>query len=189
MGNGHIFLIGFMGAGKSSAARAIRNKYGMDYIEMDQQIEDEAGMSVSEIFKRIGEEEFRRMETELIRSLADKEFLVISCGGGVPVRKENVEEMRRQGTVVYLTASPETVFERVRGRHHRPLLEGNMNVDYISGLMDKRREAYEAAADVRVSTEGKTVREIADEIMNLAGAVRERQESDELEQERLYGLD
>ena len=86
MGNGHIFLIGFMGAGKSSAARAIRNKYGMDYIEMDQQIEDEAGMSVSEIFKRIGEEEFRRMETELIRSLADKEFLVISCGGGVPVR-------------------------------------------------------------------------------------------------------
>ena len=100
-----------------------------------------------------------------------------------------MEEMRRQGTVVYLTASPETVFERVRGRHHRPLLEGNMNVDYISGLMDKRREAYEAAADVRVSTEGKTVREIADEIMNLAGAVRERQESDELEQERLYGLD
>jgi len=164
MENGHIFLIGFMGSGKSTVAKTIRRLYGMQYLEMDKKIADEAGMSISEIFQEKGEEAFRKMETGLIRRLAGEKNMVVSCGGGVPMRAENVEEMRKQGTIVWLTASPETIFGRVRGRHHRPLLEGHMNLDYISSLMEERRPKYEKAADIQISTDGKTLEEIAAEI-------------------------
>ena len=164
MKNGHIFLIGFMGAGKSTVAKTIRRMYGMEYLEMDRKIAEDAGMSIPDIFKEKGEEAFRRMETGLIRQLAGEKDMVVSCGGGVPMRRENVDEMRRQGTVVWLTASPETIFGRVRGRHHRPLLEGHMNLEYISALMEERRPKYEAAADIQVSTDNRSLEEIAAEV-------------------------
>ena len=164
MKNGHIFLIGFMGAGKSTVAKTIRRMYGMEYLEMDRKIAEDAGMSIPDIFKEKGEEAFRRMETGLIRQLVGEKDMVVSCGGGVPMRRENVDEMRRQGTVVWLTASPETIFRRVRGRHHRPLLEGHMNLEYISALMEERRPKYEAAADIQVSTDNRSLEEIAAEV-------------------------
>ena len=164
MKNGHIFLIGFMGAGKSTVAKTIRRMYGMEYLEMDRKIAEDAGMSIPDIFKEKGEEAFRRMETGLIRQLVGEKDMVVSCGGGVPMRRENVDEMRRQGTVVWLTASPETIFRRVRGRHHRPLLEGHMNLEYISALTEERRPKYEAAADIQVSTDNRSLEEIAAEV-------------------------
>ena len=164
MKNGHIFLIGFMGAGKSTVAKTIRRMYGMEYLVMDRKIAEDTGMSIPDIFKEKGEEAFRRMETGLIRQLVGEKDMVVSCGGGVPMRRENVDEMRRQGTVVWLTASPETIFGRVRGRHHRPLLEGHMNLEYISALMEERRPKYEAAADIQVSTDNRALEEIAAEV-------------------------
>lgn len=161
----NIFLIGFMGCGKSTAARYINRYYDMEYIEMDKQIEEEQGLSISEIFAKRGEECFRRLETELLEKLQSSSGRVVSCGGGTAMREGNVELMRKQGKIVLLTASPETVYKRVKNTHNRPLLEGNMNEAYIRNLMDGRMPLYEAAADIVVETDRKGVSEICREIM------------------------
>lgn len=91
--------------------------------------------------------------------------MVVSCGGGTAMRECNVLEMKKNGKIVLLLASPETIYERVKNFHNRPLLEGNMNVDYISGLMEVRRPKYEAAADISVMTDGRSATEICREIV------------------------
>lgn len=162
----NIFLIGFMGAGKSTVARELRETYGMRLIEMDAQIEAQEHMPISGIFAVHGEEYFRRLETELLEGLRQESNTVVSCGGGVPMRACNVEAMRKSGRIVYLSAGPETIYERVRHSHHRPLLEGNMNVAYISGLLSARLPKYLEAADVTVRTDGRSAAEICREIMD-----------------------
>ena len=165
MKNNNIFLIGFMGAGKSTIARTLQAQYGMKLVEMDEQIESEEGMKISEIFAQKGEVYFRSLETQLLESLQNQENTVVSCGGGVPMRECNVEAMRKSGKIVYLSAKPETIYERVRHFHTRPLLEGNMNVDYITQLMDARMPKYLSAADFIVETDGKQAEEISEEIV------------------------
>lgn len=162
----NIYLIGFMGCGKSSAASYLHKKYGMPVVEMDQQIVDEAGMKISEIFEKKGEESFRAMETDLLRRLSGVKNTVISCGGGAAMRGENVRLMREGGKIVLLTAEPETILERVKNDTGRPLLDGHKNVADIREMMEKRRPAYEAAADVTIATDGRTEAEIAQAILD-----------------------
>jgi shikimate kinase len=165
MKNNNIFLIGFMGAGKSTIARTLQAQYDMKLVEMDEQIEAEEGMKISEIFAQKGESYFRSLETQMLESMQHQEHTVVSCGGGVPMRECNVEAMRKSGKIVYLSAKPETIYERVRHFHTRPLLEGNMNVDYITQLMDMRMPKYLSAADFIVETDGKQAEEISEEIV------------------------
>ena len=166
-GKKNIFLIGFMGAGKSTIARCLHSHHGMEWLEMDREIEKSEGMPISEIFRRKGEEHFRKLETGLLLSLESRSNTVVSCGGGVPLRSCNVEAMKRSGIVVFLTARPETILERVKDSHDRPLLEGHKDVEYIAGLLSKRLERYEAAADVQIATDGRRTAEIAEEIYVL----------------------
>ena len=163
--NGSLFLIGFMGAGKSSVAAALGEMLEAEVVEMDQCISQREGMPISEIFAQRGEPYFRQCETTLLRDCARWEPLVVSCGGGVPMREENVAAMRACGTVVLLTARPEVILERIRDDHSRPLLEGHKDVPYISGLMAQRRPRYEQAADVTVDTSDLTVEEVCHEIL------------------------
>ena len=165
MRKNHIFLIGFMGSGKSTVAKYLSSVYQMKQIEMDAQIEKDEGRSISSIFEKEGEEYFRTLETELLKNLDSEKTFVVSCGGGVAVKEENVREMKAKGRIVFLTVQPETVYKRVKNSHNRPLLEGNMNISYIKELMEKRREFYEKAADFQVKTDGRTAEEIGEEIM------------------------
>ena len=160
----NIVLIGFMGAGKSTVASGLNRLYGMQIVEMDECIAKREGKSIPEIFETNGEEYFRNLETERLIELQKQTNLVISCGGGVPMRERNVAEMRKNGKVVLLTASPEVILERVRNNHDRPLLENHKSVEYIESLLEKRQEKYLAAADLVISTDGKTVEEICREI-------------------------
>lgn len=164
----NIVLIGFMGCGKSTISRTLNKMFAMDVIEMDQVIADREEMSISEIFNVHGEEYFRNLETELLRELQNRKGVVISCGGGVPMRDENVVEMKKNGKVILLTATPATILERVKNNHDRPLLENNKNVDFISDLMEKRRNKYEAAADIVIQTDDKSAFEICEEIVQRA---------------------
>lgn len=161
----NLVLIGFMGCGKSTVAKCLRRIYGMDILEMDREIECREGMRISEIFESKGEEYFRELETKLLIELMKKKNIIISCGGGVPMRECNVLEMKKNGTVILLTAKPETVLERVKYSRRRPLLEGHMNVAYIEELQEKRREKYEKAADIVIATDGKTIEQIGEEIV------------------------
>ena len=163
--NYNLVLIGFMGAGKTTMSDYFNTMFAMDVIEMDQIIARREGMSIPDIFEVHGEEYFRDCETNLLIEMQARRNTVISCGGGVPMRDRNVAEIKKHGRVILLTANPETILERVKDDHSRPLLENNKNVSFIRSLMEKRREKYEAAADIIVQTDGKTIQEIGEEII------------------------
>ena len=163
--NYNIFLIGFMGVGKSAVAKALRGELGMEMAEMDGVLAEREGMSISDIFRTYGEEYFRSIETELLTELKDRKGLIVSCGGGTAMREENVRKMKENGKVVLLRAKPQTVLERVKDSRERPLLKGNKNVAYIAALMEERSGRYEAAADAVIDTDCKTVRQICEELI------------------------
>ena len=169
MKNVQIYLTGFMGTGKSTVSRCLNEKYGLRQIEMDEQIAGAEGMPISVIFQEKGEEYFRGLETALVKKISGLKNVVVSCGGGTVMRRCNVEEMKKNGTIVLLTASPRTVYERVKNSHDRPLLEGNMNEEYIREMMEHRRPKYEAAADITIKTDGRTALDICSEIMEKLG--------------------
>ena len=155
----NIVMIGFMGAGKSTVAEYLSTMFAMEVVEMDQEIVKEEGMSIPDIFATYGEEYFRNCETELLKKMQSRKNVLISCGGGVVLRECNVEQMKKNGRVVLLTASPE------EDSDDRPVLAGRKNVKGIAELMEARREKYEAAADIIVNTDHKTVLQVCEELV------------------------
>ena len=169
----NIFLIGFMGCGKSTVAAELQNLYGMQVCEMDQMIVESAQMSIPQIFQKYGEEYFRDLETELLVEIGANSNQVVSCGGGIVLRQENISEMKQSGNIVLLTANPETILRRVSGDNNRPILQGKKTVKDISELMEKRREKYEMAADIMIATDDKAIHEICEEIINKLAEIGE----------------
>ena len=164
---GNLFLIGFMGAGKSAVSARLHKQYGMELLEMDQEIEQREGMTIPQIFENRGEAYFRKAETELLLELRGRKGMVVSCGGGAAMREENVKAMKESGKILLLRAEPETVLRRVAGNDDRPLLRGRKTPEGIRELMEQRRPFYEAAADLTVDTDRKSVDEICREILRL----------------------
>lgn len=160
----NVFLIGFMGSGKSTIAACLSQDYGMEVVEMDEVIAKREKMSIPDIFAQKGEAYFREAETRLLQEIEEDGHKVVSCGGGVVLREENVQEMKKKGRIVLLSAKPETILERVKGNDNRPLLAGKKDVKSICEMMEERRTRYEAAADVVILTDGKTAEAIAKEI-------------------------
>ena len=161
----NLFLIGFMGAGKSSVSAGLGRMLGREVVEMDERIAAREGMSIPELFAQKGEPYFRACETALLKSFAQGAPRIVSCGGGVPLREENVAAMRESGTVVLLTASPEVILERVKDSDERPLLQGHKDVPYIAALMEQRRPKYEAAADITVDTSRLNIEEVCRQVL------------------------
>ena len=162
----NVFLIGFMGSGKSTIASYLAENYGMEIIDMDQLIVEREGMAIPDIFAQKGELYFRDVETSLLIEIQGEQNKVVSCGGGVVLRDENVQAMKKSGQVVLLNAKPETILERVKDDDNRPLLWGNKNVQFIHDMMEKRQPKYEAAADLVIHTDGKSADEICKEIIS-----------------------
>lgn len=160
----NLFFIGFMGAGKSTVAKAMAQRLQASLIEIDEEIEKSEGLAITEIFERFSESHFRDLESKQILKISESDNNVISCGGGITLREVNVRNMKENGKIVYLKASPETIFERVKDFDTRPNLNGHMNIEYIHKLMQKRCEGYEEAADIIVETDGKEISRILDEI-------------------------
>lgn len=160
----NIYLIGFMGTGKTTVSHYLSELLGFEEIDTDAWIACEQNQSIPEIFDSRGEQFFRDLETGLLRRLGNEKHKIISCGGGMAMRQENVRLMQENGVVVLLTAEPETILGRVQGDNGRPILNGNMNVPYIQGLLAKRLPYYEAAGEVAVATDLRSPEEIAEEI-------------------------
>ena len=161
----NIYLIGFMGCGKSTISHALGSNTRMREMEMDEEIVRMENRPIADIFAQDGEDYFRGVETALLKLIADTGGYLVSCGGGVPMRQENVHLMKESGYTVLLTASPAEILSRVKDSEERPILNGHMNEAYIAELMEKRRPFYEAAADVVVCTDGRQVDDICREIL------------------------
>lgn len=161
----NVVLIGFMGSGKTTIG--IRLSYLLRYTleDTDKLIEARAGKSISEIFSQEGETAFRQMETELLEKMANqKGQRIYSVGGGTPVRAVNRPLLKRLGTVVYLRARPETIYERLKGDTVRPLLQGEDPLEKIRRLMAEREEIYRDTSDVILDVDELTLDQAAKHI-------------------------
>lgn len=162
----NIFFIGFMGVGKTTVSSYLSNLLSRKKIDIDQCIAKREKMKIPEIFKKYGEEYFRNCETEVLKDLNSEDGVIISCGGGIVLKEENISLMKERGKIILLTSTPQTIFERVRYSDERPILNNNMNVDFISELMKKREENYLHAADLIIDTDKKSIEEVCEEIIS-----------------------
>lgn len=161
----NIILIGYMGCGKSTVGRRLSFRMRMPYEDTDKLIESKHKTTVSEIFAREGEAAFRDMETECLRGLLkNKQDYVIAVGGGLPMREENREIMKKLGITVYLRAKPDTIYERLKDDTTRPLLQGEDPKGKICRMIEERGPVYERAAQIVIDVDGKDFDEIMDEI-------------------------
>lgn len=161
----NIMLIGFMGTGKSTVSKSLSMCTQYVEIDLDDYIEKKQNKTINEIFAEGGEAEFRNIETLCLDEVCSRDELIISCGGGTVIKDENVEIMKNSGKIVLLTAKPETIYERVKDSTNRPILNGNMNVEYIRELMKKREAFYLRVADIIIETDDKGADEISREIL------------------------
>ena len=161
----NIALIGFMGTGKSSVGRMIADHLHFTFLDTDELIESRAGKSISAIFSDDGEAAFRKMEATVVAELASRKRTVISTGGGVAVGPGNLESLREHALVVCLWASPEKIWERVRGQTHRPLLREADPLAKIRELLAVREPFYKKA-DVLLNTELRSVREVVQQVLH-----------------------
>lgn len=161
----NLVLIGFMGSGKTSVGLKLSYRLRIPVEDTDKLIERREGRSISDIFAAEGEAYFRRLETELLLELLEKDYdRIYSVGGGTPVCPENRELLGRLGKVVYLRTRPETVYERLKDDTTRPLLQCSDPLGRIKELMESRREAYEDCADLILDTDGLEMEDILNKI-------------------------
>jgi shikimate kinase len=163
-----LYLIGFMGVGKTTIGKQIAAFNKVVFIDTDSQIEKETSKSIKEIFETDGEIAFRKLETDTIRSINRK--AIIACGGGLPAHNNNIEYLKHKGTVIYLKASTETLIKRLeKNKNKRPLISKLTNdklLEFIRRLLKEREETYKQA-DYTIETDNKTVKEVLREINSL----------------------
>ncbi len=163
----NIYLIGYMGTGKSTIGRALAKHLDAPLTDMDTTIEKEAGKTINAIFKEHGEEYFRDLETNLLHRLSKEKGQIISCGGGAPLRPENAKLMQDSGLVLWLSATPDTIYNRIKNSKTRPLLANNMTIAHITDMLSRRSGAYEHAATHTVTVDNCTKEEIVKTILEI----------------------
>jgi shikimate kinase len=148
-GLGLIFLIGFMGSGKTTLGRKLAARMQYEFIDLDHKLEQQVELSIAEYFSFFGEDSFRKKEAEVLKKTAYPENAVISTGGGLPCYFDNMEWMKANGTVVYLKLAPKTLADRLEnGKEERPLLQdkhGDELVAFIEQKLAERENFYSQA--------------------------------------------
>lgn len=165
----NVVLIGFMGTGKSRVGQMISRKLGMKFVDTDDLIVERAQMSIPDIFAKFGEPRFREIEEQVVADVAKRESQVIATGGGVPLCSANMENLKKNGVVICLVASPETIYRRTLYGGDRPLLDAADKLEQIRSLLESR-ETYYDAADFQVETSGRPASAVAREIVDIYGA-------------------
>lgn len=163
----NIAVYGFMGVGKTTIGSLLAGKLGYTFIDMDKEIEQRVGLSIREIFSEFGESRFRELESKLVVELADKDDLVIACGGGTLASSYNAEILKSMAILVYLTASIEEVINRTSIENTRPLLDVSDPHTIAVELLNRRKPIYEQYAEITIDTTGNTPDSIVSKIMEL----------------------
>lgn len=155
-----IYLVGFMGCGKSLIGRKLSYHLKMPYYDMDQEIVRQQGMTIPEIFETYGEPYFRQLETEFLRTFRN-EACIIATGGGVAMKEENRRIMRRTGLVFFLDAKFDDIYARIQYDKNRPIVQSSTRKE-LEDLYYYRRKFYREAGHIQVLTEGRTIRQIVE---------------------------
>ena len=160
----NIILTGFMASGKTVVSNRLGELLGREVLSTDAIIEKREGKEIPDIFRETGETHFRNVEKEIIREISQKEGIVVDCGGGVVLDKENVDHLSRNGIIFFLSAPPDLIHARVKGKKNRPLLNVEDPLDAIKKLMAIRQPLY-ACANYVIKVDGKTIDEGCEEII------------------------
>ena len=163
----NIYLIGPMGSGKTAVGRQLAKLLHLSFFDSDIEIERRTGVDIPYIFEKEGEAGFRERERETIDSLTQLRNVVIATSGGAILLPENREHLSSRGQVVYLKTGVEQQLERTRHGRQRPLLYTDDVESRLRELMAHRAPLYESIAKITVATDGRAVRAVADEIMQL----------------------
>ena len=155
----NLILIGFMGTGKTSVGMRVAKSLGWRFVDTDRLITRRAGKSIPAIFAESGEDVFRNLETEVLRKCAGESGQVISTSGGIVTLERNREILKDVGYVIWLEASPETIYERVKNNRNRPLLRTDDPQATIRKMLESRRAFYESTCDLRIRTDDLTMEE------------------------------
>lgn len=165
----NVVLIGFMGTGKTSTGRILASKLGYAFTDLDQRIEAEAKMTIKDMFAKYGEEHFRACEKAMVVKAAAKRNMVISTGGGTVKNPENIAELRKNGSIICLTADIDTILDRTGRRGKRPVLDqadhGNRRAA-VQALLEERQALY-ANADYTVDTSKRSPLQVTEEILHF----------------------
>jgi len=172
-----LVLVGMMGAGKSSVGACLRRRMGLGLLDTDEIVASKFGMSISEVFARYGEKKLRELETEALRCMRTEEQTIIITGGGIVLRKENVEILRSQAVIVWLDGDEETLFARASRKQNRPLLQTKNPRKTFSQILGARRPLYAKIADIRVDTSVLTDEEVAVAILAKLRRINPKPES------------
>jgi shikimate kinase len=165
----HVFLIGFMGSGKSTTAKRLSKRLGCEYIDTDLLIEELEHMSISQIFQNQGEAYFRQKEKDVLCQVIQSQPSVVATGGGIVLDRWNIDLMRDNGVVVYLEANSNVLYERVRGCTTRPLLKGE---ELFHRLLHSRLHLYEEAAHHTVHTSDLSEEDVEDGVLKVLSRKR-----------------
>lgn len=159
-----------MGTGKTTIGKQLAKRLMKNFIDLDELIENQTGKPISMIFKD-GENEFRQLEREKIKSIEKKKNCVISCGGGIILNKENMEILQEISEVILLEASKETIFKHIisDGKEKRPLLNKEDPLNEIEKILRFRKPLYDEFASFRIIIDNKSINEIINEIIKLLG--------------------
>jgi len=161
----NIIITGFMGSGKSIVAEELARKLGMEFIDMDQIIEEQ-GMSISDIFSRYGEKYFREQENKLVKELSQKENMVIATGGGTLLSADNAKILSEKGEIICLYADSKVLYNRVKRKNNRPLLRGENLLDRINQLVEERKKIYDNIK-LKIDTSDLNIQEVVDRIIDI----------------------
>jgi shikimate kinase len=156
----NIYLVGFMGTGKSSVGMRVAREMKGDFIDLDKLIEEKENKTIAEIFKEKGEPYFRGLEKKFLKDAANKKNQIIACGGGIVIDQDNIKLMKNSGTMVCLTATPDVILERTRKSNHRPILNVPDPHETICALLADRQQFY-AQADISIDTSEISIKEVA----------------------------
>jgi len=157
--------IGFMGVGKTVVGKALAGRLNKEFVELDELIVNRAGKPITRIFAEDGEIYFRGLEIAVTKEIAGQENQVIAGGGGIILNRINIDRLRENGIIVYLTASPAEILRRVAGDGGRPLLNTPDREKRIKELLALRKPLYEGAADIKIHTSRRSIDSVVNEIM------------------------
>lgn len=162
----NIILTGFMGTGKTSVGKRLAKELNLKFIDTDGLIEKEAGICINEIFAKFGEAYFRRLESKVINEVSSDENMIIATGGGAVINPTNLLVLKKNGTLICLTASIDVILSRVGSGDERPLISEGDKKETISNLL-KVREPFYKKADFIVDTTTKSIKEVVKEVLKI----------------------
>lgn len=165
-----IFLVGPMGAGKTTIGKQLASALGLSFYDSDLKIQENTGVSISTIFDLEGEEGFRKRESHVLQALASTRNSVVSTGGGSVLKPENRRLMSSDGTVIYLYCDPQQQHERTRHDRNRPLLQGDDPLAKLTELFAQRDPLYRDVADMVIKTDRRPAHAVVQEILRMLSA-------------------